>query len=166
MSEAKPGPEKKGKPGKDPFLPPLDAQQTQEFFRRLEARSQEEQEAFVKRVNWNLLDATTDHRLFGWLITNLASGDVTRERFVLTVLAKLPHPRRARHAPRFQPLLDRLEPTVAKELAAVFGPVLGGPPKRPASKGPARPAPKAQEPPREASNDDLERLKHFFNKGK
>jgi hypothetical protein len=73
------------------------------------------------------------------------------------VLDKLPHPRRARHVDRFQAILPELPPATAQALQNAFGPVLGGMPKRPGAKA------KAPEP-KEASGDDLQRLKDFFDK--
>lgn len=155
------------KPQRDPFLEPLDPAQVREFFRRLEARPQAEQQAFVARVNWNLVDPTTESRLMAWLATNVASGDPSREDFALALLDKMPHFRRGRYAAQFQALLPRLRESVATRLANAFGPVLGGEPKRStkpgaAKPGAAKPAPIA--PNREANADDLSKLKDFFGK--
>ena len=141
------GPEKpavpgKGKPGKDPFGPPLEEAHVRELFRRLAARPATEQQAFVTRVNWNLLDATSERYLIAWLATALFGGS---RDFALAVLDRLPHPKRARHVERFQALLPRLAPDVAEKLQNAFGPVLGGLPKsprvkKPGAKTPGKPA--------------------------
>jgi hypothetical protein len=137
-----------------------------EVFRRLARRPQAEQEAFVAKVNWNLLDEATEFRLMGWLIDNLRSQDPARQAYVVKLLEKLPHFRRAKHAPRFQAVLAELPLEVASQVADAFGPVLGGAPKRPKSapapvKAPAKAEPA---PPKEATNDDLSKLKDFFGK--
>lgn len=144
----------KGKPGKDPFGPPLDDGHSREFFRRLAARPAAEQQAFIGKVNWNLVDAGTEAHLMAWLATALRGPS---RDFALGVLDRLPHPKRARHVERFRALLASLEPAVAEKLQNAFGPVLGGLPKRPFHKKPV-------ETPKEASGEDLERLKAFFDK--
>lgn len=177
MAAPTPGAEPRPKP-RDPFGPPLDHNQVREVFRRLAKRPQAEQEAFVSKLNWNLLDERAEHRLVGWLLENLCSGEPARQAYVLRLLNKLPHFKRARHAPRFQAVLPQLSPDLAEEVADAFGPVLGGAPKK-SSKGPAAaakdpagaPQPptttgavRAPEPAREASGDDLSKLKDFFGK--
>lgn len=174
MADPTPGAGPRPKP-RDPFGPPLDHNQVREVFRRLAKRPQAEQEAFVSKLNWNLLDERSEHRLVGWLLDNLCSGDPARQAYVLKLLNKLPHFKRARHAPRFQAVLTQLSPDLAEEVADAFGPVLGGAPKK-SSKGPAAtakapagaPQPpaavRAPEPAREASGDDLSKLKDFFGK--
>jgi hypothetical protein len=177
MPEPTPGTEPRPKP-RDPFGPPLDHNQVREVFRRLATRPQADQEAFVSKLNWNLLDERAEHRLVGWLLDNLCSGEPARQAYVLKLLNKLPHFKRARHAPRFQAVMASLSPDLAEEVADAFGPVLGGAPKK-STKGPAAavkapgvPAPKpvvqtggrSPEPPREASGDDLSKLKDFFGK--
>jgi hypothetical protein len=169
VAEPLAGPDARPKPPKDPFGPPLDHGQMREVFRRLSHRPQAEQELFVAKVNWNLLDEPTEHRLMGWLLDQLQSGEPAREDFALRILDKLPHVRRAKHAPRFARILEALEPETARRLADAFGPVLGGAPKRP--KGAAKPQPgkpvappAPPAPPREASTDDLSKLKDFFGK--
>jgi hypothetical protein len=169
VTEPVAGADARPKPPKDPFGPPLDHGQMREVFRRLALRPQPEQELFVAKVNWNLLDESTEFRLMGWLIDQLRSGVPAREDFAVRVLDKLPHVRRAKHAPRFAHVLDALEPETARRLADAFGPVLGGAPKRP--KGPSKPQPAKPRaavtppaPPREATTDDLSKLKDFFGK--
>lgn len=154
------------KPPRDPFGPPLEHGHVREVFRRLEKRPQSEQEAFVAKVNWNLLDETTEFRLMGWLIDNLQSQDPARQAYVVKVLNKLPHFRRAKHAPRFQRVLGQLPPEVAAQVADAFGPVLGGAPKRPKGAPAVKPqAPKIEAaPPKEATGEDLSKLKDFFGK--
>ncbi|MDB5099292.1 MAG: hypothetical protein JWM80_3713 [Cyanobacteria bacterium RYN_339] len=163
MSEPAKG--KPGKPGKDPFGPPLEPAQVREFFRRLEARPAEDQRAFVAKVNWNLLDATIEARLMAWLADALQ--DSNRD-FALGILDKLPHPKRARHVERFRAALADLPAATAEKLQNAFGPVLGGLPKRPGGKAApatnAPPAAKTTQDPKEASGEDLERLKAFFDK--
>jgi hypothetical protein len=87
---------------------------------------------------------------------------------VVQLLNKLPHFRRAKHAPRFQRLLGDMPPDLAAQVADAFGPVLGGAPKRPKApaKGPVKApaAPKEEAPTQEASTDDLSKLKDFFGK--
>lgn len=158
---ADPTPDPRPKP-RDPFGPPLDHNQVREVFRRLAARPQSEQEAFVAKVNWNLLDEPSEHRLVGWLLDNLRSSDPARQAFVIRLLNKLPHFKRAKHAPRFQAVLAELSPDLAQEVADAFGPVLGGAPKA-SAKGGKKPA-RSPEPPRDASGEDLEKLKDFFGK--
>lgn len=160
--EAKPKP----KPQRDPFGEPLDPGTLREFFRRFYARPQAEQEAFIARVNWNLLDQPTEHRVIEWMITNLRSGEAARIDFVLAQLEKQPHPRRGRHAVRFRQVKAELPEPLQKRLADVFGPVLGGAPKRPGFKAQQnRPQPQAAPAaPREATSDDLSKLKDFFGK--
>lgn len=157
-----PAPENKGKPGKDPFGPPLEESHVREIFRRLSARPPAEQQAFIGRVNWNLVDAATELHLMTWL--EAALHGPSRD-FALGVLDRLPHPKRARHVARFRATLPRLSPDVAERLQNAFGPVLGGLPKRPGArpavnKGPAPAKPE----PKEATGDDLQRLKDFFDK--
>jgi hypothetical protein len=140
----------KGKPGKDPFGPPLEPAFVREVFRRLEARTPAEQRAFVTKVNWNLIDPTVEAHLMAWLARALKGPN---REFALGVLDKLPHPKRARHVERFRAFLPD------EALQNAFGPVLGGLPKRPGARKPdARPEPK------EATGEDLQRLKSFFDK--
>ena len=146
---------KPGRPGRDPFGPPLDPAELRGVFRRLWARPFEEQAAFVARVNWNVLDVASEAYLMGWLADCLR-GDVEAQRLALSTLDKLPHAKRGRHASAFRLVQAEVDEDLAARLAAVFGPVLGGP-----RKGAARPS-KAAEPPRAASEDDLAKLKSFF----
>ncbi|HEY9722331.1 MAG TPA: hypothetical protein V6D47_09965 [Oscillatoriaceae cyanobacterium] len=150
MAEA--GPKKP----RDPFIAPLDGPQLRGFFRRLHARPWAEQQAFVARVNWNLVDPGTEYHLMSWLAMQLESSEPERQAFALATLGKLPHFKRGRHAERFKRLMPRLDTDLATRLAEAFGPVLGGPPKRP--KGKPAAAPKV------ASVDDLSKLKDFFGK--
>lgn len=153
---------------KDPFGPPLEHNQVREVFRRLGTRPQAEQEAFVSKINWNLLDESSEYRLVGWLLDNLRSPDAPRQAYVVALLNKLPHHKRARHAPRFRALMETLSPTLRTQVADAFGPILGGAPKPSKAKGkPPAPAPvaKAEPPtPKEATGDDLAKLKDFFGK--
>jgi hypothetical protein len=171
-----PGPSK-GKPGKDPFGPPLEEAHVREVFRRLVARSAAEQQAFVAKVNWNIVDPITELKLIAWLEQALYG---TSCEFALALLDRLPHPKRARHVERFQLALPRLPREVAERLQNAFGPVLGGLPKRPAGNRalPAKPhTPKPNdhlakhesvaaptEPPKDAGGDELQRLKEFFDR--
>lgn len=141
-----------------PFGPPLDDGEAREFFRRLAGRPFEAQKAFVGKVNWNLIDAATEHHLMVWLAGGLLGSDPERQGFVLKTLDKLPHPKRGRHATLFAELLPALDEDLRVRLQTVFGPVLGGPRKK--SNRPAAPA----APPTAASNDDLAKLKDFFGK--
>lgn len=157
---SQPAPQK-GKPGKDPFGPPLEESQVREVFRRLAARPPKEQQAFVGRVNWNLVDATTEHYLMAWLAGALGGPS---SQFALETLDKLPHPKRARHVERFRALLDNLDVDTARRLQNAFGPVLGGLPKRPyGGKKPAA-ATATPDPKGPASGEELQRLKDFFDK--
>ena len=155
------------KPPKDPFGPPLDEGQVREVFRRLSARPPAEQRAFVTRINWNLLDPTVELQLMAWLARGVAGPEPA---FALELLNKLPHPKRARHAARFRALLADLSPATAAQLQNAFGPVLGGLPKRPGGQrpggGPPKPdsPPKPEPEPKEASHEQLESLKAFFDK--
>ena len=144
----------KGKPGKDPFGPPLEEAQVREVFRRLLARPLAEQQAFIGKVNWNLLDATVEAHMMAWLAGAIAGPS---PEFALGILDRLPHPKRGRHAERFRELLPGLPPKTAERLQNAFGPVLGGLPKRPKA-APGKPEPK------EASSEQLESLKAFFDK--
>lgn len=154
MAEA--GPKKP----RDPFIGPLDASQLRGVFRRLYARPWAEQQAFVARVNWNLVDQATEHHLMAWLAAQLVSSAPEHQSFALATLGKLPHFRRGRYAERFRALLPQLDADLAARLAEVFGPVLGGPPKRGKNAKPkAPPAPQ-----KEATADDLSKLKDFFGK--
>lgn len=141
-----------------PFGPPLDHGEAREFFRRLAGRPFAAQQAFVAKVNWNLIDAATEHHLMVWLAGGLLGSDPEEQGFVLKTLDKLPHPKRGRHASLFADLLPALDEDLKVRLQAVFGPVLGGP--RKASKRPV--APPAT--PKAASGDDLAKLKDFFGK--
>ena len=144
-----------------PFGPGLDDGEAREFFRRMSARPSADQQAFVARVNWNLIDLATEQRLMTWLAGGLLLPDVERQRFVLKTLDKMPHPRRGRHASLFAELLPALDEDLQARLKAAFGPVLGGPRKKP-----AKPAASAAPPPapKAASGDDLAKLKDFFGK--
>ncbi len=149
------------RPKPHPFGPPLDDGESREFFRRLSARPAPDQQAFVGRVNWNLIDQPTEQRLMTWLAGGLLLPDPERQAFVLKTLDKMPHPRRGRHASLFAELLPALDEDLRVRLQTVFGPVLGGPRKksnRPATQA-APPAP-----PKAASGDDLAKLKDFFGK--
>lgn len=141
-----------------PFGPPLDDGEARELFRRLSARPQAEQQAFVARVNWNLIDPATEQRLMTWLAGGLLLPEPERQAFVLKTLDKLPHPRRGRHASLFAELLPALDEDLRLRLQTVFGPVLGGPRKKS-----SRPMPPPA-PPKAASHDDLSKLKDFFGK--
>ena len=143
------------KPQKNPFSAPLDFDQLHEFFRRLEARTPAEQAAFVRRINWNLLDAGTEHRLVSWLIGRLRSAEPD---VALEVLGKLPRYRRGRYAPRLSPLVGTLPPETARALAALL-PGLRAPKPAPAPKQARPPAT-----PKAASEADLSQLKDFFGK--
>lgn len=156
MSKPTPAEPTKGKPGKDPFGPPLEEAHVREVFRRLVGRPPAEQEAFIKRVNWNLVDAATELHLMAWLDAALA-GPLAN--FALDTLDRLPHPKRARHVGRFRARLGTLDQVTGKRLQDAFGPVLGGMPKRKAS-GKATPAAA----PKEATEDELQRLKDFFDR--
>jgi hypothetical protein len=144
-----------------PFGPALDDGEAREFFRRLGARPVAEQEAFVGRVNWNLIDPGVESRLMAWLAGLLLLPDADRQRFALRTLDKLPHPKRGRHTSLFAELLPALDEDLRARLAAAFGPVLGGP-RKPSSR-PAKPAPPPA-PPKAASSDDLAKLRDFFGK--
>lgn len=144
-----------------PFGPPLDDDESREFFRRLSARPAADQQHFVGRVNWNLIDQATGQRLMAWLAGGLLLPDPERQAFVLKTLDKLPHPKRGRYASVFAELLPVLDEDLRVRLQTVFGPVLGGP--RKASSRAAAPA-AAPSPPTPASGDDLSKLQAFFGK--
>jgi hypothetical protein len=92
--------------------------------------------------------------MMAWLAQALGGPS---QAFVLETLEKLPHPKRARHVEVFRALLPGLEAQTAEQLQNAFGPVLGGLPKHAQKKG-GKPEPK------EATGEDLQRLKSFFDK--
>lgn len=152
-------PDPRPKPS-SPFGPPLDDSESRELFRRLTARPAADQQAFVARVNWNLIDQATEQRLMTWLAGGLLLPEPERQAFVLKTLDKMPHPRRGRHASLFAELLPVLDEDLRVRLQTVFGPVLGGPRKK-STRPPAQAAPP---PPKAASDDDLAKLKNFFGR--
>lgn len=146
---------------RDPFGPPLAADELRELFRRLSARPWADQEAFVARVNWNLADPNGEARLMAWLLGCITHAEPARQVFALKILDRLPHPKRARHADAFAALLPALDEDLQARLKNAFGPVLGGA-RKPSKKPAAATAP--PQPPKAASSDDLAKLQAFFKK--
>lgn len=152
-------PLKDGRPRpRSPFGPPLDDTEFRGALRRFWGRSYAEQEAFVARLNWNLVDTQTEAGLFNWLAHCLTSDAPNQQTFALKVLGRLPHPRRARYVTLFAQVRNRVDEDLTARLAEVFGPVLGGPPK---SKK------RSHEASKPADAQELEKLRAFFqNSGK
>lgn len=140
---------------RSPFGPPLDEVEFRGALRRFWGRPYAEQEAFVARLNWNLVDPQTEAGLFGWLAHCLLSDATDQQAFALKLLGRLPHPRRARYATLFTSVRDQVDEDLAARLAAVFGRVLGGAPKR---------KPRPPETAKPAETSELERLRDFFQK--
>jgi hypothetical protein len=109
----------------------------------------------VARLNWNLVDPQTEAGLFAWLARCLLSDVAKQQAFALKVLGRLAHPRRARYVTLFKQVQEQVDEDLAARLADVFGPVLGGAPKRK-----TRPP----EAPKPADAHELERLREFFQK--
>jgi hypothetical protein len=140
---------------RSPFGPTLDDVEFRGAMRRFWGRTYDEQEAFVSRLNWNLVDAQTEAAFFHWLGHCLASRAPLQQGFALKLLGRLPHPRRARYATMFGRIRDEVDDDLAARIAEVFGPVLGGAPKR---------RKRLQEDSKPADESELQQLQEFFRK--
>ncbi|MEB3222760.1 MAG: hypothetical protein VKS61_11855 [Candidatus Sericytochromatia bacterium] len=138
---------------KDPIGPPLDGSELRGWLRRLAALPEERQQAVIGRVNWHVLDAAGEEALMGWLAHSLLTGPPEAQAFALKTLEKASRVRRGRHLSRFKDVAERSDEDLAARLASLFGPGLGArPPQRPPQPAPA------------AGEDDLARLRAFFDR--
>lgn len=145
-------PKKPGAPGRHPLGPPLDFDGLRAFHRRLHARPLAEQVAFLRRLNWNMLDDSNSRPFVSWLGRLLNGPDADARQAALDALAAWPRAKRARWRELLLSTVTDAENS--RELARMFG---GAPKRQP-------PTPESPEPARAADAADLAKLAAFFKK--